>query len=250
MNLLFSLFYWLLISLQAIVLFVGAAVLWMVTAPFDPTRAVLHRYTCWWGVLYLRCMPGCRLTIEGREKIQPGTAYVLVSNHQSIADIMALSLLAVPFKWVSKKEVFRMPVVGWNMALNGYVNVDRGNLRTVAKTMDVCRNWLGRGVPLMMFPEGHRSPDGEMQEFHGGAFKLAVQAQCGVVPIVVDGTHGIFRGIRVTPPKRIIVRVLEPVSLGEAGGSALRLRDVVAERMRQTLRDLRKRPAAPHTLLA
>jgi 1-acyl-sn-glycerol-3-phosphate acyltransferase len=245
-----SLLYWFYISAVAIVLFVGAVVLWLVMTPFDPTRAVLHRYTCWWGTLYLRCLPGCRLEVEGRDKIRPGVAYVLVANHQSIADIMALSALAVPFKWVSKKEVFRMPIVGWNMMLNGYVNVDRGNLRTVAKTMDVCRGWLAKGVPLMMFPEGHRSPDGEMQDFHGGPFKLAVQANCAVVPIVVDGTHGLFRGARVTPPARIDIKVLEPITVAEAGGTAGKLRDVAAERMRQALDDLRKNAAAPQALLA
>lgn len=250
MKIVLSLGYWLYISLLCIVLFFGAVALWLVTKPFDPTRAVLHGYTCWWGALCLRCLPGCRIRVEGRDKIQPGIAYVLVANHQSIADIMALSALAVPFKWVSKKEVFRMPVVGWNMVLNGYVNVDRGNLRTVAKTMNVCRNWLARGVPLMMFPEGHRSPDGALQEFHGGAFKLAVQAKCAVVPIVVDGTHGLYRGVRVTPPRRIAIRVLNPVAAAEVGGTAGQLRDAAAQRMRQALEELRRETASQCPVLA
>jgi 1-acyl-sn-glycerol-3-phosphate acyltransferase len=239
MKSLLSLLYWFYISVLAVILFIGALLLWLATAPFDPTRSVLHRYTCWWSVLYLRCLPGCRIIVEGRDKIQPRTPYVFVANHQSIADIMALSALAVPFKWVSKKEVFRMPCIGWNMYLNGYVNVDRGNLSKVEQTMNACRRWLQMSVPLMMFPEGHRSPDGELQKFHGGAFKLAADCDCAVVPIVVDGTHGIYDGFRVTPPHRITIRVLDPITVADAGGRAGKLRDEVADRISQTLAEIR-----------
>src|SRR5262245_54143790 len=111
MNVLFSVVYWLYLASTSIVLYLLALGLWAFTAPFDPARSVLHRYTCWWAQLYLRCLPGCRIQVEGREKIRPGTAYVLISNHQSMTDIMALSALEVPFKWVSKKEVFRFPCI-------------------------------------------------------------------------------------------------------------------------------------------
>src|SRR5438046_1662725 len=119
MRTVFTACYWTLMGVLALVLFPGAVLIWCLTAPFDPTRSLLHRYTCWWAQLYLRCLPGCRLEVEGREKIRTGTAYVLVANHQSAADVMALSALAVPFKWISKKENFRIPLIGWNMSLNG-----------------------------------------------------------------------------------------------------------------------------------
>jgi 1-acyl-sn-glycerol-3-phosphate acyltransferase len=237
---LFSILYWTYLGLTAIVLYVGALAIWLVTAPFDPARVVLHRYTCWWAQLYLRCLPGCHLRVEGREKITPGTAYVLVANHQSMTDIMALSALAVPFKWLSKKEAFRLPFIGWNMYLNRYVSVDRGNLRQVKATMDLCRQWLERGVPLLMFPEGHRSRTGAMIPFHSGAFKLAVTGGCAVVPVVVDGTLPIYQGWRVLPcPGRITIRVLDPVAPAEAGGNAERLRDRVFELIQHELAELR-----------
>src|SRR5436190_8448902 len=115
MSHLFSAIYWIFVGCTSVVLFFGAVLIWLATMPFDPTRRILHRYTCWWSTLYLRCIPGCRLVVEGRDKIAPGRAYVLVANHQSMTDIMALSALAVPFKWVSKKETFRLPFIGWNM---------------------------------------------------------------------------------------------------------------------------------------
>src|SRR5436190_1245873 len=104
---LFAVLYWAFVGTSSVVLFAGALLLWLVTLPFDRTRKVLHRYTCWWSALYVRCLPGCRLVVQGREKIPPGAA-VLVANHQSLTDVMALCALAVPFKWVSKREVFRV----------------------------------------------------------------------------------------------------------------------------------------------
>ena len=236
----FSLAYWFFLGTTSAVLFVGAVLLWALTAPFDPRRRLLHRYTCWWAQLYLRCLPGCRIHVEGREHIQPDTPYVLVANHQSMTDIMALSALADPFKWVSKKEAFRLPCIGWNMVLNQYVCVDRGNVRSVRATMEECRCWLERGVPLLMFPEGHRSPTGEMIEFHNGAFRLAASCGCAVVPIVVDGTWPIYRGLRVLPyPGTIRICVLEAITVQEAGGSVERLRALVFERMQRELDTMR-----------
>jgi len=162
---------------------------------------------------------------------------------------MALAAIGALFKWISKKENFRLPFIGWNMYLNRTVKVDRGNLRSVAQTMDACRRWLERGVPVMIFPEGHRSPTGEMLKFHSGAFKLAADCGCAVVPIVVDGTAPIYRGLKVCAfPGRITVRVLDPVTLADAGGSVMKFRDLVAERMKEELAVIRAQKAADKSL--
>jgi 1-acyl-sn-glycerol-3-phosphate acyltransferase len=245
MSLLFSALYWSLFVVITVVLFLGALGIWLLTLAFDPDRRLLHRYTCWWSQLYLVCLPGCRIRVEGRQKILPNTAYVFVANHQSVTDTMVLAALAVPFKWVSKKEVLRIPCIGWNLLLNRHVIVDRGNIRSVPQTMAICRHWLERGIPLMMFPEGHRSPTGELLKFHGGAFKLAAEAGCAVVPIVVNGTHGIYRGLRVKPfPGTITIQILDPLTVADAGGRPDKLRDLVHEQMTQTLAQARgqKRP--------
>ena len=239
MTAVFSLGYWLFFGATSIVLYAGAVLLCLATAPFDPQRTWLHRYTCWWACLYLRCLPGCRLRVQGREKIVLRTPLVLVANHQSMTDIMALSALAVPFKWVSKREAFRLPFIGWNMYLNQYVRVDRGNIRSVRQTMERCRFWLRQSMPLLIFPEGHRSRSGEMLDFHGGAFKLAVESGCAIVPIVVDGTLPIYQGWKVLAcPGQITIRVLDPIHPGE-GGIAERLRQQVFRLMKQTLAEMR-----------
>src|SRR3954464_12165524 len=130
MTALFSILYWGFLGITSLLLFPIALIIRLVTAPFDRTQRILHRFTCWWSVLYVRVLPGCRLRIEGREKIPPG-ACIFTPNHQSMTDIMALGGLATPFKHVGKKEAFRLPCIGWNMTLNRYVSVDRGNIRSV-----------------------------------------------------------------------------------------------------------------------
>jgi 1-acyl-sn-glycerol-3-phosphate acyltransferase len=237
MERIFSLLYWCFLAGTSGVFYPIAVLIWLATTPWAPNRNFLHRYTCWWAQLYVRCLPGCRIRLEGRDKIRPGIPYVLVANHQSIADIMALSALEVPFKWVSKKETFRIPFIGWNMYLNQYVCVDRGNVRSVRATMDVCHTWLERGMPLLMFPEGHRSPDGEIHDFHGGAFKLAIDSGAAVVPIVLDGTRAIYRGFTVAAfPGTITIRVLDPIP---ATGKAADLSDHVFARMKAELAAIR-----------
>ena len=244
MSALFSICYWTFVGGTAIPLYFGALLIWSLTAPFDQTRSLLHRYTCWWAQIYLRCLPGCRFEIEGRDKIAPHSSYVLVANHQSSADIMALSALVVPFKWISKQSNFRIPFIGWNMVLNGYIPVEPGNPEGVHTTMECCRNWLKRGVSSLWFPEGQRSLTGELLSFHGGAFRLAAECGCAVVPIVVEGTVRVYRGWRVAPcPGRIRIWVLDPVTLAEAGGSVDGLREEVWNRMSRMLTTLRGQPA-------
>jgi 1-acyl-sn-glycerol-3-phosphate acyltransferase len=237
----FSILYWTLVVPSLIVFFAVAVLLWLATLPFDPNRKLLHRYTCWWGLLYVRCLPGCRIKVEGRDKIAPDTAYVMVANHQSMTDIMSLSALATPFKWVSKKEAFRLPFIGWNMYLNQYVSVDRGNIRNVRRTLGECKAWLQRGMSLMMFPEGTRSKDGAIHEFHTGSFKLAADCGCPVLPIVVDGTLPIYRCWKVMAfPGTITIRVLDPVTIEQAGGNVPAFCDLVFERMKQELAAIRE----------
>jgi 1-acyl-sn-glycerol-3-phosphate acyltransferase len=240
MNLLFSIAYWVVISVVAILFFPVAVVIRLATCWFDSNGRWTHWFTGVWSQVYLRCLPGFRMDMQGDEKIEPGKPYILVANHQSFTDIMALAWLRTTFKWVSKKEAFRLPVIGWNMYLNRYIKVDRGNVRSVVKMMDECRAWLKKGVPLMMFPEGHRYTDGEIHPFHGGSFKLAIECGCPVIPIVIDGTGPIYDGFRVRArPGMVRVRVLDPVGPAEAGYSAQRLRGMVSERMIAALAELR-----------
>jgi 1-acyl-sn-glycerol-3-phosphate acyltransferase len=165
-----------------------ALVLFLLTFPFDRNGRVLHAFTCFWGGHYVRINPMWRLKIAGREQLDKRRAYVFCANHQSSGDIPVLFATMLPFKFVSKHSNFRAPFLGWNMYLNRYVRLVRGDSSGGAKMMAECKRWLDRGVSVMMFPEGTRSRTGRMLPFKHGAFVLALQANAPVVPIVIDGS--------------------------------------------------------------
>ena len=212
----FSVLYWGFAVLTMPFLFAGALLVFLATAWFDRRRVALHVYSCAWGSFYVVMNPIWRLSVEGRRRIPWKGPAVLVANHLSLLDILVLYALFRPFKWVAKAELFRVPVVGWNMTINDYVPIRRGDPESVRKMMDHCRRHLARGTPVLLFPEGTRSRDGRLQAFKDGAFRLALDAGCPVIPIVVSGTgealpkHGLaFRG-----PMHARVRVLPAIPAG------------------------------------
>jgi len=205
--------FWLFIVVSSILLFPFAVVIWAVTLPFDRKQTLLHRFTCFWASLYTWLNPAWRVHVEGREKIRRNTAYVMVANHQSLLDILVLFRLFVHFKWVSKIENFRVPCIGWNMSLNGYIKLRRGDRESVAQMMEACERTILAGNSIMMFPEGTRSPDGRLRAFKHGAFTLAQQTHVPLLPIVVEGTADALpkRGFVLQGRHAIRIRVLDEI---------------------------------------
>ncbi len=153
------------------------------------------------------------MRVEGRERIRPDAAYVMVANHQSLLDILVLFRLFVHFKWVSKIENFRVPFIGWNMALNRYIKLRRGSRESVAQALHACERALAQGNSIMMFPEGTRSPDGRLRAFKPGAFTLAQRTGAPILPIVIEGTASALpkRGFVLQGRHAIRVRVLDEI---------------------------------------
>ncbi len=208
-----SLLFWAFIVVSSILLFPIAVLIWVVTFPFDRRLVVLHRFTCFWASLYTWLNPAWRVHIEGREKIQAGTPYVMVANHQSLLDILVLFRLFTHFKWVSKVENFRVPCIGWNMSLNRYIKLRRGDKQSVQAMLRACEHTLAEGNPIMMFPEGTRSADGRLREFKHGAFTLAQTMRAPLLPIVVYGTADALpkRGFVLQGRHQIRIRVLDEI---------------------------------------
>jgi 1-acyl-sn-glycerol-3-phosphate acyltransferase len=208
-----SVVFWLFVVASSLVLFPFALVIWAATVCFDRKLVVLHRFTCFWASLYTWLNPAWRVSVEGRDKIRPHTAYVMVANHQSLLDILVLFRLFVHFKWVSKIENFRIPVIGWNMSLNRYIKLRRGDRKSVDRMMGACERTLASGSSVMMFPEGTRSADGQLRAFKPGAFTLAQRAGVPLLPIVVHGTARALpkRGFVLRGRHDIHIRVLEEI---------------------------------------
>ena len=218
------------------------ALLRIVTAPFDPGR--------YWAGLWFRKLavvtatlnPLWRFRVSGTFPPDPRRPFVVVSNHESFVDILLISHLPWEMKWLSKVEILRIPVLGWDMWLAGDVPVERGTARSAVKAMRRCAEILGQRVSVIIFPEGTRSPTGEMLPFKDGAFRLAIDAGVPILPLVVSGTgtalpkHGWRFGrsnaeVRVLPP-------VETTGLTTADVGTLKQRvRALIERARQELRN-------------
>ncbi|MDA0788441.1 MAG: lysophospholipid acyltransferase family protein [Proteobacteria bacterium] len=177
------------IFLTSTLFFLIAVVISLATRPFDKRLRLLHRFTCFWASLYIWVFPPWSVTIHGREKIDDSKTYIIVSNHQSLVDILVAFTLFTHFKWVSKAELFSIPLIGWNMFLNQYVRLERGSSASVRKMYRACEDHLQQGSSIFLFPEGTRSASGQMREFKEGAFVLAKRMQLPILPLVIDGSR-------------------------------------------------------------
>jgi 1-acyl-sn-glycerol-3-phosphate acyltransferase len=210
---LFSTVFWAFIVVTSAALFPVAVLVWAVTAPFDRHRRVLHLFTCFWASLYTWLNPLWSVEIRDRGRISRSETYVIVANHLSLLDILVMFRLFTHFTWVSKAENFRVPFIGWNMRLNGYIPLRRGDRDSVREMLAACERELRDGTSVMMFPEGTRSRTGELQRFKPGAFELALRTGCPLLPVLVEGTGSALpkRGFVLRGRHRIRLTVLEPI---------------------------------------
>jgi 1-acyl-sn-glycerol-3-phosphate acyltransferase len=208
-----SIVFWAFLVSSSIALFPFAVLTWAATVLFDRRLVVLHLFTCFWASLYTWVNPQWPVTIEGREKIDPDTTYVMVANHLSLLDILVLFRIFRHFKWVSKIENFRLPCIGWNMTLNRYIKLRRGDRDSVREMMAACEQTLRSGSSIMMFPEGTRSKTGVLQPFKTGAFELALRTNLPLLPIVLSGTSDILpkKGFVLRGRHSIRITVLDPI---------------------------------------
>ena len=161
----------------------------LLTAPFDRRLVWLHMFTSFWACLYLWIVPAWSVTTAGRDKIRRDATYIVVSNHQSQLDILVAFHLFFPFKWVSKAEVFKLPFIGWNMALNRYIRLKRGDKESIRQMMAACEKALAKGCSVFFFPEGTRSKTGQLKPFKPGAFILAHQMKLPILAVAISGTQ-------------------------------------------------------------
>lgn len=183
-----STIYLVFIMITCAILFFPALLIWLLTLPFDKKKRLLHIYTCFWGALYTWVFPSWRIHVSGRKNIKKNMTYIIVSNHQSQLDILLAFNLFKHFKWVSKAEIFNVPFVGWNMYLNRYVRLVRGDKESIDKMMKTAEQRLREGSSVYLFPEGTRSNDGKVKKFKPGAFILAHKLKLPIMPIAISGT--------------------------------------------------------------
>jgi len=168
-----------------VILYPIALIIFIVTFLFDKKRVILHQFSCFWASVYLWLQPLWKVTWEGREHIKKDQAYVIVLNHQALLDILIIYTLFKHFKWVAKSSLLKIPFLGWNMALNGYIIVKRTDSKSQIKMMKQSEKTLRSGSSVMIFSEGTRSHNGEVGRFKRGAFILSEKTDFPIIPIAL-----------------------------------------------------------------
>ncbi len=134
-----------------------------------------------------------RVRTAGGEKVQKNKSYVFVANHQGAYDIFAIyGYLGHHFRWMMKKSLEKIPLVGYSCRVSGHIYVDNSSPAAVRATMTEAEKRLAGGMSVVVFPEGSRTRDGRMHAFRRGAFTLAMEFGLPVVPVTIDGAYRIL----------------------------------------------------------
>ncbi len=204
----------------------------------DPARYRTGYYFRRLGYAITKVNPAWKVDITGYVPADPRRPYVVVSNHQSLADIPVLSCLPWEMKWIAKTELFRIPFVGWMMRLAGDIELERENPRSGAAALFKARDYLQKRCSVLVFPEGTRSRDGRVGAFSDGAFRLAIKEQLPILPVAVEGTQGALpkHSWQFGETSTIQIRVFEPIETAhlartEAGALAADVRRMITEQI-------------------
>jgi 1-acyl-sn-glycerol-3-phosphate acyltransferase len=215
----------------------------------DPGRYLVGRWFRLSAVTAATLNPLWRFRTSGVRIADPRRPYVAVANHESLADIFLISHLPWEMKWLAKEELFRIPLMGWNMRLAGDIPVGRSSRKSRIEALLKCRDRLEKRVSVMIFPEGTRSETGELLPFHDGAFRLAIDAGVPILPLAVVGTRdAVAKGSLMFGRADAEVRALEPIPTEHLTVKDVpTLRDEVRERIQaareEMLRERGGRPA-------
>ena len=243
MDKLVSFITWVAGILFMLVFFPVSFLIWLLVLPIDTDRRVIHRILIWQSHFYKLLVPVKNFSSEGKNKAVRGTTYVVISNHQSMLDILYMNSLGYRYKWISKIENLKVPFLGWYLRMADYILIDRGNEDSKIVMLERCLKCLKNNTSIMIFPEGTRSRNGEMGFFKRGAFQLAIEAGVPILPVVLDGTGGILpkHGLVFGTGHKVKLKVLDPVLPGDFGtGNPDELALKISELMKETLAEMRK----------
>jgi 1-acyl-sn-glycerol-3-phosphate acyltransferase len=152
----------------------------------------LHAYGHFWARVSL-LLAGVRLKVRGGQHLPAQGPAIYMANHQSNFDILALYAgLPVQFRWLAKKELFRIPLFGLAMRRSGCIPIDRSDRKKALEGMEEAVRRINEGISVVIFPEGTRSPDAALLPFKKGGFMLALQAQVPVLPVAISGSGAIM----------------------------------------------------------
>jgi 1-acyl-sn-glycerol-3-phosphate acyltransferase len=232
-------FRWLTYLLLFPLFFVSTAIfgsISLIASLFDGTGRVQHSIAQAWAgsVLRIALSP---VRVLGRENFQRGAAAVYVSNHLSYMDTpVVLSKLPFQFRILARHDLFKIPFIGWYLQRSGQIPVDSTSLRSTLASLNRGVKALQAGMPLVIFPEGGRSVDGQLQDFLSGPAYMAIRAQVPVIPMALIGTYDLMpmHTYHLTPRPLMLV-VGEPIS---TAGYSSKNADALTRRVRDTITEM------------
>ena len=192
-------------------------VLCLLLAPFISARRVGFSTAVPWARLGLM-FSWVTVKVHGREHIDPKQSYIVVANHLSLFDIWVLyGWLNMDLRWVAKKEVRYIPIIGICCVALGHVFVDRRDNNKARASLDKARSRIVHGTSILFFPEGTRSRSGELQSFKKGAFHMAQDLSLPILPVSIIGTREILPSdtSRLTPGRTVTLVIHPPISHAE-----------------------------------
>jgi 1-acyl-sn-glycerol-3-phosphate acyltransferase len=195
---------------------------------------VAHRTTGVWWARFNSYITPMRVTVLGRQNIEKGQSYVVVSNHQSSYDIFVLyGWLGIDIKWVMKKELRKVPVFGFAGKMGGNIYIDRSSPKAAYTSLEAAKKKLVEGTSVVILPEGTRSKTGEIGPFKKGAFVLATDLCIPILPVSISGTRSILPpGTFRLFPGRAVMEIHRPVSVSQKDRDKIddtvkRIRDII-----------------------
>lgn len=190
----------------------------LVISAIRPGSGLFNVLVDHWASMYLR-IPPVRWSVDGLEHVDPSERYVVASNHLSMFDIPLLfKVLPFPGRFLAKKELFRLPLIGRAMTTIGIIEIDRdagggSSRQAINRGVTIAAE---RGYSLLVFPEGTRSKDASLLPFKKGAFRIAIDTGLPLLPVVIEGTNRISRPhSKIYHPGSVSVRVLPPIATSD-----------------------------------
>ena len=212
---------------------------------FGDKGRILHGFARFWSRLIMKTISS-PVQVIGLEKIDTSKPHVYAVSHASALDIPVLYVnLPFQFRILFKKELLSYPIIGWHLKRSGQVCIDQQKpSRSIAHIRSAVKSLQG-GLPLVIFPEGGRTPDGEIKPFMQGAFYLAIKAQADIVPVALVGTFELLRMNTYHIKSRPLeMRVGEPIS---TAGYGLRDMEALSAKVKTAMEELYYSPATPRS---
>jgi len=213
----------------------------LVVSVIDRRGRAQHRIARFWARTAVRFSLS-KLRIEGAENFQKFPVAVYASNHTSYMDTPVIfGALPFQFRILAKKDLWRWPLIGWYLRRSGQMPIDIENPHATLSSLGGAVKALRAGMPLFVFPEGGRTPDGTLRPFLSGAAYLAIRAQVPLVPIALSGVYDLLpMHTRHFYPSELLLRVGEPI---ETKGMTVRQNGELTERLRGAIAEMIEQPA-------